>query len=64
VRHTEFWARMEGALGPSYARAWAEQFVIGELGGRTVTEALAAGEPPKAVWSAVWRSLGLPPSER
>jgi hypothetical protein len=55
---------MEGALGKSYARAWAEQFVIGELGGRTVTEALAAGEPPKQVWAAVWRALALPASER
>jgi hypothetical protein len=64
MRHTEFWSRMEAALGPSYARAWAEQVVIGELGGRTVTESLAAGEPPKQVWAAVWRTLGLPPAER
>jgi DUF3046 family protein len=64
VRHTEFWSRMESALGPAYARAWAEQFVIGELGERTVLEALAAGEPPKTVWAAVWRALRLPASER
>ena len=64
MRQTEFWARMESALGPSYARAWAEQFVIGELGSRTVVEALDAGEPAKDVWAAVWRTLGLPPSER
>ena len=51
---------MEAALGPAYARAWAEQFVIGELGERTVAEALDAGEPPKAVWAAVWRTLELP----
>jgi len=55
---------MESALGPSYARAWADQFVIGELGERTVIQALDAGEPPKAVWAAVWRALELPPSER
>jgi hypothetical protein len=64
VRHTEFWARMEAALGPAYARAWADQFVIGELGERTAQQALDAGEPPKAVWAAVWRTLGLPASER
>jgi hypothetical protein len=64
MRHTEFWARMESALGPSYARAWAGQFVIGELGGRTVDEALAAGEPPKRVWAAVWRTLELPARDR
>lgn len=64
MRHTEFWTRMESALGPAYAQAWAEQFVIGELGERTVVEALDAGEPPKSVWAAVWRTLELPPSER
>jgi hypothetical protein len=64
MRHTEFWARMEAALGPSYARAWASQFVIAELGERTVTEALDGGEPPKAVWAAVWKVLELPASER
>jgi hypothetical protein len=64
MRHTEFWARMEHALGPAYARTWAEQQVMSSLGGRTVTEALAAGEPPKRVWEAVWERLELPPSER
>jgi hypothetical protein len=60
VRHTEFWARMESALGPAYARAWAGQVVIGDLDGRTALEALDAGVPPKAVWAAVWRTLELP----
>ena len=55
---------MESALGPAYARAWAHQYVIAELGERTVVQALDAGEPPKRVWAAVWRSLGLPDSER
>ena len=64
VRHTEFWARMEAALGPSYARPWADTFVIAELGGRTAREALDAGEPPKRVWAAVWRVLELPPTEK
>ena len=64
MRHTEFWRRMDAALGPAYARSLAEQYVIGELDGRTVTEALAAGESPKAVWAAVWRALRLPDSER
>lgn len=55
---------MEAALGPAYAHAWASQFVMAELGERTVQEALDAGVPPKQVWAAVWRALGLPPSER
>jgi len=64
VRHTEFWARMEQALGPSYARSWASMYVIAELGSRTAEEALAAGIPPKQVWRAVWAVLGLPAGER
>jgi Protein of unknown function (DUF3046) len=64
MRHTEFWSRMESALGPAYARSWAHHFVLAELGERTVAEALDAGEQPKAVWAAVWRALGLPASER
>ena len=64
MRHTEFWARMEQALGSSYARTWSREHVLAELDGRTVTQALDQGESPKQVWHAVWRSLGLPASER
>lgn len=64
MRHTEFWARMERALGSSYAGTWSREQVLADLDGRTVREALDAGETPKRVWHAVWRALGLPPSER
>lgn len=64
MRHTEFWERMELALGRTYARSWADQFVISELGGRTAAEALEAGESPKHVWRAVWAALDLPPVDR
>jgi hypothetical protein len=64
MRHTEFWTRMDEAMGRRSARAWAAFFVIGDLGGRTVEEALAAGVPPKQVWAAVWRALQLPESLR
>jgi hypothetical protein len=64
MRHTEFWARMEAALGHSYARTWSREHVLSDLGGRTVSEALDQGESPKQVWQAVWRALGLPATER
>jgi len=64
MRHTEFWSRMEQHLGPTYARTWAREHVLGTLGGRTVEQAFAEGEDTKTVWRAVWRTLGLPPSER
>ena len=64
MRHSEFWERMEQALGPAYARSWAGSQVIGALGDRTVLEALEGGRPPKEVWQEVWRVLELPPSQR
>lgn len=64
MRHTEFWARMEQALGTGYYRVWADQVVLAELGGRTARAALDAGVPPKQVWAAVWSQLELPARER
>lgn len=64
MRHSEFWARMEQHLGRAYSRVWSREQVLGELDGRTVDEALAAGESPKRVWTAVWGALELPDSER
>lgn len=60
MRHTEFWARLDEVVGAASSRSWAELQVIGELGGRTVTEALEAGMAPKQVWAAVRRVLELP----
>lgn len=64
MRHSEFWERMELTLGVGYARVWADTQVIADLQGRTVHEALDAGEPPKLVWRAVHAHLGLPARER
>jgi Protein of unknown function (DUF3046) len=64
MRHTEFWARLDRVLGLAYSRTWAETFVIADLGGRTVNQALAAGIPPKQVWREVAKALQLPASER
>lgn len=64
MRHTELWARMDAALGPAYARHWASQTALRELGGRTPVEALDAGATPKEVWLAVWQALELPLVDR
>ncbi len=64
MRLTEFWRRMEQALGPVYARSFAKDHVISELGSRTVEQALVDGDDVKAVWRAVCDSLSLPASER
>lgn len=55
---------MEQHLGASYARSWAMQVVLSDLGGRTVMEALSAGVPCKQIWRAVWTMLDLPAKYR
>jgi Protein of unknown function (DUF3046) len=55
---------MEHHLGSGYDRVWAREQVLRELDGRTVEQALAAGESPLRVWRAVWGALNLPDSER
>jgi hypothetical protein len=44
---------METLFGPSYADSYARDQVLATLGGRTVHQALAAGEDAKDVWRAV-----------
>jgi Protein of unknown function (DUF3046) len=55
---------MEQHLGNAYSRVWAREQVLRDLDGRTVDQALAAGESPQRVWRAVWGALELPDSER
>lgn len=64
VRLTDFWRRMEKHLGPAYADSWARDQVLSSLGGRTVYEAIEAGEDPKQIWRAVCDVLELPARER
>jgi hypothetical protein len=53
VRLTDFWYRMTQVFGDAYARSVAEDQVLATLGGRTVEQALAAGEETVTVWRAV-----------
>ncbi len=64
MRLTEFWDRMADVLGAGYAGYWADSQVIAELGGRTVREALDAGEDTGIVWRAVYAHLELPAKHR
>ena len=53
MRLTDFWARMDRVFGAGYATSVASDQVLPQLGGRTVQEALAAGEETVTVWRAV-----------
>lgn len=65
VRLTDFWARMERRFGPAYVESFAADQVLPQLGGRTVREALAAGEDAQVVWRAVCEATeGIDPRDR
>jgi Protein of unknown function (DUF3046) len=64
VRLTEFWARMKEQFGGVYAESLAKDYVLSNLGGRTVNKALADGEDPKVVWRAVCDTFNVPDSLR
>ena len=64
MRLTELWERMDVALGAGYSRSWAHDFVLSELGSRTVEQALADGFDVVVVWRAVHQALELTPRDR
>jgi hypothetical protein len=53
VRLTDLWSRLEQVFGAGYAASVAEDQVLPQLGGRTISQALAAGEEAVVVWRAV-----------
>jgi hypothetical protein len=53
MRLTVFWERMRAQFGDGYAESVAKDYVLANLGGRTVNKALADGEDAKVVWRAV-----------
>ena len=53
VRLTDFWARLEQAFGPTYARSLAADHTFAELNGRTIDEAIAQGVETATVWRVV-----------
>lgn len=64
MRLTDFWQRMERRFGVAYARSYAADMVLAELGSRTVDQALADGDDAKAVWRAVCDANAAPLSDR
>ncbi len=64
VRLTDFWERMRTQFGPTYAESFAFDFVLAELGGRTIREAFDQGEDAQFVWRAVCRTVDVAPELR
>lgn len=55
---------MRQHFGPTYAESFAHDFVLGELGSRTIDEALAQGVDVQEIWRAVCRTVEVAPKLR
>jgi len=64
VRLTVFWQKMRGQFGVAYAASVAKDYVLADLGGRTVDQALADGVEPKVIWRAVCEAFEIPEESR
>ncbi len=64
MRLTVFWERMRAQFGDTYAESVAKDYVLSNLGERTVSKALADGEDAKVVWRAVCDTFNVPESLR
>lgn len=53
MRITELRRRLNEHFGAAFAPSYAKDFVIAELGGQTIDEALAVGAEPADIWRAV-----------
>ncbi|WP_409485369.1 DUF3046 domain-containing protein [Arsenicicoccus dermatophilus] len=64
MRISELRRLMVDEFGEAYAGSVAADHHLAALGGRTVDEAVAAGQDPRAVWLALCDSVGIPESRR
>ena len=55
---------MRAQFGDVYAESVAKDYVLSNLGGRTVNRALAEGEDAQVVWRAVCETFNVPESLR
>jgi len=51
---------MDEQFGSAYAQSVAKDFVLAELRGRTVQQALADGEDAKVIWHAICTAFPVP----
>jgi Protein of unknown function (DUF3046) len=64
VRLTVFWDQMNAQFGEDYAASVAKDYVLADVGGRTVNQALADGVAAKDIWRAVCDAFNVPDSIR
>jgi hypothetical protein len=64
VRISEFWMAVSDEFGHGYGRVLTHDLVLGDLGGRTAEQAIAAGLPAREIWLALCEASDVPPERR
>ena len=64
MKRSEFNLAIEQEFGPGYGIVVVNDLVLAALGGRTASEALSDGVPPRDVWFAICDATDVPESRR
>ncbi|UVY83472.1 DUF3046 domain-containing protein [Brachybacterium sp. NBEC-018] len=64
MRRSEFTELAEHVFGPTLARTYTRDLVLEEVGGLTAEQALEAGRPVRAVWTALCDAMDVPEGSR
>ncbi|MGL4340687.1 MAG: DUF3046 domain-containing protein [Rhodoglobus sp.] len=62
MRVSEFWIAVSEEFGSGYGRVLAHDLVLGEIGGLTAEQGIAAGADIREVWLALCKATDVPPS--
>jgi len=64
VRLSEFRIAVEEEFGEAYGRVITRDLVLGDVGGLTAEQAIKAGVPPRAIWTALCDASDVPADRR
>lgn len=62
MRLSEFRRAVAEEFGDGYGSTLLRDLVLVEFGDHTAEQALAAGQPPRAVWIALCKATDVPPN--
>ena len=61
---SEFRIAVEEEFGEAYGRVITRDLVLGDVGGLTAEQAIKAGVPPRAIWTALCDASDVPADRR
>ncbi len=62
MRLSEFWQAVSDEFGAGYGRVLVQDLVLGDLGGITAEQAIAAGASARDIWIALCKATDVPQS--